>query len=73
MAESACPKCGEHRFVLEEAPFVGFGGRAVSFVQCYSCGTVVGALEREHIGLQLALQRKAIEAIAERLGVKVNL
>ena len=63
MAQSTCPKCGGHIFeVVENTPknshFTLF------FVQCASCGCVVGTHEHAHIGT-------LIRTLADKLHIKI--
>ncbi len=63
MAQSTCVKCGNHTFELalvepQRAMF------KLHFVQCTSCGGVVGVTEYYNIGATL-------EKIAAKIGVSV--
>ena len=44
MAMSSCPKCGAHRFEMKESSPTGSKFR-IMFIQCASCGTVVGVTD----------------------------
>ena len=70
MATSICPKCENPYFELKENLPAG-SKVAVQFVQCSTCGAVVGAMEWYDIGTGLAWQHDAIEAIARKLEVSV--
>ncbi len=63
MAQSTCVKCGNHRFELKEAE-PDKAAFKLMFVQCTSCGGVIGVTEYHNIG---ALVHK----MAEKLGVRV--
>jgi len=65
MALSTCIKCGSSSFELKEAPSVNGARFKYHFVQCNSCGGVVGVLEYNNIGLTL-------EKLAQKLGVDLN-
>ena len=72
MARSTCPKCSASRFeVSEQEP--AHSNFKLMFVQCASCGAVVGTLDYFNIGNMLAQQNEAIKRIAERLEVPVKL
>ncbi len=63
MAQSTCVKCGNHRFETAETEPKGSAFKLV-FVQCSSCGGVVGVTEYYNTGSML-------EKIAEKVGVRV--
>lgn len=58
MAQSKCPKCGYTAFeVVEHTPIDS--NFELFFVQCASCGCVVGTHEYAHIGTMIhTLARK---------------
>jgi hypothetical protein len=68
MAVSTCGNCNSTRFELREHSPSGSEFK-LSFVQCASCGTVVGVMDYFNIGSMLEKHEKAIKAIAEKLGV----
>ena len=45
MAQSKCPKCDSPRFEVHEAPRLPGSDLKWVFVQCASCGAVVGVLD----------------------------
>ena len=49
MALSSCPKCGKHSFEIDENT-PSSSNYVLTFVQCASCGTVVGAMDYHNIG-----------------------
>jgi ssDNA-binding Zn-finger/Zn-ribbon topoisomerase 1 len=49
MATSTCPKCNSTRFEVKENSPSGSNYR-LAFVQCSSCGCVVGVLDFVNIG-----------------------
>lgn len=61
MAQSTCPKCGSHSFELAEAPLSGAKFR-YCFIQCSSCGCVVGVTDHHNVP-------SLLEKLAKRLGV----
>jgi hypothetical protein len=63
MARSTCVKCGNGRFEIVETPVIGSEYR-LTFVQCQSCGGVVGVTEYYNIGARL-------EILAKKIGVKL--
>jgi hypothetical protein len=72
MAMSSCPKCGGHIFELEERAPSGSNFKP-QFVQCASCGAVVGAMDYYNIGSLIHQQNEAIKKIASALNVYVDL
>lgn len=63
MARSSCPKCGGHRFEMSE--FEPEHSRfKIMFIQCASCGTVVGVTDFHNIPVLLG-------KLAKKLGVKL--
>jgi predicted nucleic-acid-binding Zn-ribbon protein len=64
MAISTCVKCDGKRFEVKEASLTGSNFKYY-FVQCASCGGVVGVTEFYNIG---ALLKK----VASKLGVSVT-
>jgi len=72
MALSTCPKCDNHLFEVE----VGEPSDSrykLLFVQCSSCGAVVGVLDYMNIGAVLEKQNEAIKKIASSLRISVDL
>ncbi len=63
MAQSACPKCSRHVFELKEVTPAGSQFK-LTFVQCSSCGTVVGVIDFYNIP-------KLLDKIAKKLGVNI--
>lgn len=60
MATSTCVKCESTRFELKQAKITG-AAFILFFVQCASCGGVVGTVEAENIGAKL-------DKLARKLG-----
>jgi len=69
MATSTCPKCDSTSFEIQVFEIL----RAEYKHLCAKCGAVVGILDYYNIGNILVAQNKALEAIAEKLGIEVNL
>jgi NAD-dependent SIR2 family protein deacetylase len=63
MATSTCVKCGGTTFENKEASPKNSKFKLI-FVQCASCGGVVGAMDYFNIGVELQNVQKAIAAIA---------
>lgn len=63
MTMSTCIKCGSHSFELKEATPKGSGYK-MYFVQCSSCGGVVGVTPYHNTGA-------LIEKLASKLGVNL--
>ena len=72
MAHSTCPKCGGGFFHLKKAPPLG-ADYEILFVQCSQCGTPVGVTDMMNVPAVLAAQNRALRAIAEAVGVEVEL
>lgn len=62
MANSKCIKCDSTRFELKQANISG-ASFILFFVQCASCGGVVGVVEASNIGAK-------IDGLAKKLGVR---
>jgi len=72
MATSSCPKCAGHIFEAKPAEPKN-SNYQLMFVQCASCGAVVGVLEANNVGQQIGLQNEAIKRIAQAVGTSVDL
>ncbi|MCK4644521.1 hypothetical protein KAU32_12920 [bacterium] len=72
MAISKCAKCGSTLFEVKDAAPQGSRFK-ISFVQCTSCGTVIGVLEYFNAPSILINQNRAIEKIANKLGMHIKL
>ena len=62
MAKSSCVKCGSGNFELQEHAPKGSNFKLM-FIQCASCGGVVGVMDYFNIG-------HYVKQIAEKLGIK---
>jgi uncharacterized Zn finger protein len=65
MADSTCPKCSSHSFELKEHTPKGSGYK-MHFIQCSSCGAVVGVTDYHDMATLL-------QQLASRLGVSLRL
>lgn len=72
MALSTCPKCNSTSFEVKEHEPRNSKFK-LNFVQCASCGAVVGARDFYNTGAMLLQQNRAIERIAAALHVAVDL
>jgi len=62
MAYSKCPKCDKTSFEVKENSPV-HSNYKILFVQCSSCGTVVGTMDFYNIGARLSEIEKKIDNI----------
>ena len=65
MAITTCIKCSGHSFELSSFAPIGEGHK-VTILQCTTCGTPVGLLDRVS-GLQMELLQEQITSIDDRL------
>jgi len=72
MALSTCPKCNNRIFATQEYSPIGSAYKLI-FIQCASCGTVVGVLDYYNIGTLIQKQNEAIRQIASHLRIGVDL
>lgn len=72
MAVSTCVKCGGKSFELKPAKPKDSNFK-LYFVQCASCGGVVGTQEFQHTGATLQQHGQALKAIAQKVGVSVKI
>lgn len=68
MASSTCIKCSSHSFETREVTPNGSAFKLI-FIQCSSCGGVVGVIDYFNIGHLLQQQNVVLQRIADRLGV----
>jgi len=72
MALSSCTRCNSHSFeLIENSPLNSDFN--VCFVQCSSCGCVVGVFQSFDIASLIDTQNEAIKKIAQALKVYVDL
>ncbi len=72
MAQSTCPKCDNTRFEVKHAEPKN-SNFVLAFIQCTSCGAVVGVMDYQNVGYHLQRQNEAIKQIAQKLQVSVDL
>ena len=72
MAESTCLHCGRTSFEVKRVEPRN-SMYVLMFVQCSSCGGVVGVLEHEVTSGLLHRQNEAVKKIARQLQVSVDL
>lgn len=72
MASSSCPKCGNHTFEVQQVEPIRSAYKLM-FVQCTSCGGVIGVLDFFNIGAKLTKQDEALKKIARALNISVDL
>ena len=65
MAISTCPKCSNKTFELKENTFVRNSVYKLNFIQCSTCGAVVGTVDDNHIPSMLRI-------IADKIGVDLG-
>ena len=61
MAMSTCVKCGSHSFEMRENE-PRDSNYKIMFIQCTSCGSVVGVMDYYNIG-------NLVKSIANKLGI----
>ncbi|WP_407313738.1 hypothetical protein [Desulfosporosinus sp. SB140] len=67
MAQSRCLKCGSNRFEVVHANNLEGTTRAVLFVQCAECGSVVGVLDFLNLSVKAERVKNDLQLMAERL------
>jgi hypothetical protein len=72
MAASTCVKCGNDSFEAVETTPVG-SEHPVTFVQCASCGGVVGVHDGIEAGRLTRQQNAAIHKLARQFGMSLEL
>lgn len=72
MAESSCIKCGNKQFEVVHANNLEGTTRAVLFVQCTECGSVVGVLDFLNVSVKAERIKNDLRTLAERVieGIK---
>jgi uncharacterized Zn finger protein len=64
MALSTCPKCNNHTFeIVENSP--SKSAYKLLFVQCTSCGAVVGVMDYYNIGARINELEKKVDNISK--------
>lgn len=72
MAQSRCLKCGGNKFEVVHANNLEGTTRAVLFVQCTECGSVVGVLDFLNVSVKAERVKNDIRIMMERLLDRVN-
>ena len=72
MATSSCVKCGKCSFEMVECE-PRKSKFKLKFVQCTSCGGVVGIMDYHNIGAALSRLSDAVKQIAGAVGAHVDL
>lgn len=62
MANSACPKCDSNLFEIKDCHKVEGTQNVIKFIQCSSCGAVIGTHDKYNIPTLL-------EKLADKLGI----
>lgn len=70
---SACPKCDRGTTFKLSTKSPKDSAFKLSFIECSSCGAVVGVMDFHNIGQMLNQQNKALKKIAAAVGVSVTL
>jgi heterodisulfide reductase subunit A-like polyferredoxin len=71
MATSTCSQCEETKFELVSQKPTD-AKYTFNFVQCASCGTVVGVVEERNIGSLSYLLEAMLRRIAEKVGADLT-
>lgn len=66
MALSLCPKCENHRFEMVEVE-PGNWRFKIMFVQCTSCGTVVGTMDYFNLSTLIHELKEKVENVENKL------
>lgn len=66
MGRSCCIKCGGTQFEVVEANNLTGSTRALLFVQCSDCGSVVGVLDVLNVSVQAERIKKDLRTLAEK-------
>lgn len=67
MAQSCCIKCGDTHFEAIHANNLEGTTRAILFVQCTNCGTVVGVLDFLNVSVKAERVKNDLRTLAETL------
>lgn len=73
MAQSTCVKCGSSSFELIEPRNINHAAYRLYFIQCSSCGGVVGVQEFNNLTTMLTRQNAALKRIAAAVNTYVDL
>lgn len=69
---ASCPKCDNQSFSLSEIAPTGSQYK-INLVVCSNCDIVVGALEKEAVGVLVYHLAKAVDRIATKIGIDSGL
>jgi len=72
MAQSQCIKCGSTQFEVVHANNLEGTTRAVLFVQCTDCGSVVGVLDFLNVSVKAERLKNDLRAMIEKLVDRIN-
>ena len=72
MAQSQCIKCGCRKFEVVHANNLEGTTRAVLFVQCTDCGSVVGVLDFLNVSVQAERVKNDMRIMVEKLLDRIN-
>jgi hypothetical protein len=72
MAQSRCIKCGGSKFEIVHANNLEGTTRAVLFVQCADCGSVVGVLDFLNVYVKAERIKNDLRTMAEKLLDRIN-
>lgn len=67
MAKSCCVKCGGIQFEVVDANKLGGTTRALLFVQCSDCGSVIGVIDSLNVSVQAERMKNDLRILAERV------
>ena len=71
MARSKCPSCGNHTFELSENT-PNHSEYKMYFIQCSSCGTVVGTTGYFNAGVLVKKLEEKIEDLEQKLNYLIS-
>ncbi|MCB8818432.1 hypothetical protein [Desulfosporosinus shakirovi] len=72
MAQSRCIKCGGNKFEVVHANNLEGTIRAVLFVQCTDCGSVVGVLDFHNVSVKAERMKNDLKMMAEKVLDRIN-
>lgn len=72
MAKSSCMKCGNNQFEVVHANDLQGTTRAVLFVQCTYCGSVVGVLDFLNVSVKAERMKNDLRTLAEKILVHIK-
>jgi len=72
MAQSRCIKCGSTQFEVVHANNLEGTARAVLFVQCTDCGSVVGVLDFLNISVKAERLKNDLGIMVQKLVDRIN-